>query len=50
MIDAFFRTSRIHSGYLNDAERDYLNRHISHCAYFMRANRFHSDVFACWKK
>lgn len=50
MIDRFVRTGNIRSKYLTQAESDYLTQNMSHCAYFLRSNRFHSDLFACWKK
>jgi predicted O-methyltransferase YrrM len=50
MIDRFVRKGKIGSKYLTEAENDYLSKNISHCAYFLRSNPFHSDMFACWKK
>jgi hypothetical protein len=50
MIDRFVRTGTIRSKYLTVAENDYLSNHISHCLYFWRSNRVHSDFLACWKK
>ena len=50
MIDRLVRTGRVRSKYLADAENDYLSENISHCTYFWRSNRFHSDFLACWKK
>jgi hypothetical protein len=50
MIDRFVKTGKFRSKYLTDAENEYLNKNISHCGYFLRSNRFHSDLFACWKK
>jgi hypothetical protein len=49
MIDRFARTGKIRSKYLTDAENDYLSKNLSHCLYFLRSNRFHSDFYACWK-
>ena len=50
MIDRFVKTGKIRSKYLTDTENDYLSNNLSHCLYFLRPNRFHSDFFACWKK
>lgn len=50
LIDDFVRTGTIRSKYLTAAENDYLSRNISHCLYFWRPTRVHSDFFACWKK
>lgn len=50
MIDRFVKSQRIESKYLTDAENIYLSGHISYCSYFFRTNKYHSDLFACWKK
>jgi len=50
MIDRFVRTGRVESEYLTVAENDYLSENISHCMYFFRSTKVHSDFFACWKK
>jgi hypothetical protein len=50
MIDRFVRTGEIRSKYLTNAENHYLSSHISHCMYFWRSTRVHSDFLACWKK
>ncbi len=50
MIDRFVRTGRVESEYLTAAENNYLSDNISHCMYFFRSTKVHSDFFACWKK
>ena len=50
MIDRFVRTRKIQSKYLTEPESNYLSENISHCLYFWRSTRNHSDFFACWKK
>ncbi len=50
MIDRFVRTGRVESEYLTAAENNYLSENISHCMYFFRSTKRHSDFFACWKK
>jgi len=50
MIDRFVRTGKVQSKYMTDAESAYLNAHVSHCMYFFRATKVHSDFLACWKK
>lgn len=49
MIDRFVKTGKISSKYLTREENEYLSKNVSRCLYFLRANRFHSDFFACWK-
>lgn len=50
LIDRFVKTQKIQSQYMTSDESDYLSKYISHCSYFFRANKFHSDFFTCWKK
>ena len=50
MIDRYVKTGKIGSKYLTEAENEYLSKNISRCAYFLRSNQFHSDLFACWKR
>jgi hypothetical protein len=50
MIDRFVKSGRIRSKYMTDAEANYLSENISHCFYFWRSSRNHSDFLACWKK
>jgi hypothetical protein len=47
LIDRFNRTERIESQYLTAEESRYLTANISRCAYFLRLNGYHSDLFAC---
>jgi hypothetical protein len=50
LIDRFVRTGRVQSEYLTQAENNRLTESISHCMYFWRPTKLHSDFFACWRK
>lgn len=50
MIDRFVRSGSMRSKYLSEPEADYLDKNISYCAYYLRQNGRHSDLFACWKR